>query len=244
MKNAHRIPDVILGMLLAVSLFLLGMAFSHSLHPNNNASKDNAASTTTKQESLGAASDDRIFGWQAIDIFTGLVFIATVGLGAVTAVGIKNQTSDTRILQRAYLTIEPRGIHLVRDGDAVLGHIGIKNVGKLPAQNVSWRVRMILTADGGLKSFPIQDEEDGRIVLVPNAIARQGSQDRVPLQNITDRFNSGTGWLYVWGIVRYDDGFGKRRYTRFCHRYNCRAQAVGAIAASGARYHAHGNYAD
>ena len=25
--------------------------------------------------------------------------------------------------------------------------------------------------------------------------------------------------LFVWGMVTYDDGFGNRRYTKFCHRY-------------------------
>ncbi|KGJ69630.1 hypothetical protein BJA5080_08429 [Bradyrhizobium diazoefficiens SEMIA 5080] len=28
-------------------------------------------------------------------------------------------------------------------------------------------------------------------------------------------------FLYVWGLVRYEDGFGTTRTTKFCHRYNC-----------------------
>jgi hypothetical protein len=57
---------------------------------------------------------------------------------------------------------------------------------------------------------------------------------------------------YVWGVVYYHDGFGNRRFTRFCHRY----AAIGhdpywrtsptrtVIPESFARYHTHGNEAD
>jgi hypothetical protein len=55
----------------------------------------------------------------------------------------------------------------------------------------------------------------------------------------------GENWLYIWGEVRYDDGFGVNRFTKFCHRYHLRASASGdRIKAKHARYHIYGNDAD
>jgi hypothetical protein len=154
------------------------------------------------------------------------------------------QERDTRILQRAYIAVEPRGIHLLSDGNRVLGHVGIKNAGNLPARNVSWRIRMKVNKDGGLNDFPLEEEEEGRIVIAPSSIARQGSQDSIALSEIVACGGGGSHYLYVWGIVRYDNGFKRRCFTKFCHRYNCRSQPIGPIPESGARYHTHGNDAD
>ncbi len=81
----------------------------------------------------------------------------------------------------------------------------------------------------------------------------QGSPEIVFDQTITSKKN---GWyLYVWGAVFYNDGFGNDRTTRFCHRYNC--QNIGYITMSPgnivmgykiegnfARYNRYGNDAD
>jgi hypothetical protein len=52
--------------------------------------------------------------------------------------------------------------------------------------------------------------------------------------------------LYVWGIVRYDDGFTKGRFTRYCHRYNFSGLTKGTYSFSPERYryHHHGNEID
>ena len=65
--------------------------------------------------------------------------IVTATAGAVVAaftvvlanVG-KQQVADTRILQRAYLSVEPRGIVTHTNG-LLIGQVAFKNVGKLPA---------------------------------------------------------------------------------------------------------------
>ena len=44
----------------------------------------------------------------------------------------RRQIADTRILQRAYLSVEPRGIEWTTNGFLV-GQVAFKNVGKLPA---------------------------------------------------------------------------------------------------------------
>jgi hypothetical protein len=44
---------------------------------------------------------------------------------------------DTRILQRAYIAVEPLGIHLMQNGSELIGHVAMKNAGRLPARKVS-----------------------------------------------------------------------------------------------------------
>jgi hypothetical protein len=56
-------------------------------------------------------------------------------------------------------------------------------------------------------------------------------------------------FIYVWGRVTYLDGFGKRRFTNFCHRYNTAMKKPPAgggyvIREEDARYHDYGNDAD
>ena len=42
------------------------------------------------------------------------------------------QIADTKILQRAYLSVKPQGIVSSTNG-LLVGHVAFKNVGKLPA---------------------------------------------------------------------------------------------------------------
>jgi hypothetical protein len=52
-------------------------------------------------------------------------------------------------------------------------------------------------------------------------------------------------WLYMWGCVYYEDGFGFPRFTRFCIRYNLYgADRSCRVSAEHARYHQNGNYTD
>ena len=63
-------------------------------------------------------------------------------------------------------------------------------------------------------------------------------------------------YVFVWGIAHYDDGYGCRRFTRFCHRYAAAShnrevihrrlvpKTVTIIDADKARYHTEGNDAN
>src|SRR5262249_3485585 len=61
-------------------------------------------------------------------IFTGILALFT----AMLAIFTKRLWSDARILQRAYIAVEPLGIHLMKNGSDLIGHVGIKNAGHLP----------------------------------------------------------------------------------------------------------------
>ena len=81
---------------------------------------------------------------------------------------------------------------------------------------------------------------------------RQGSLQTIPASQIC---NSGK-YVFVWGVVYYHDGFGTRRFTRFCHRYatasydrsvNWKAKTFRTrciLDGDKARYHTEGNEAD
>jgi hypothetical protein len=60
----------------------------------------------------------------------------------------------------------------------------------------------------------------------------------------------GEKYLYVWGRARYKNGFNRKRYINFCHRYplekmDPEPQGLGySISAKFARHHEYGNNAN
>jgi hypothetical protein len=171
--------------------------------------------------------------------------LSTVAIGTFTIVlaiiGIY-QITDGRITQRAYLSVEPLGVHPWREKTKieVVGHIGIRNVGRLPANQVCWFVDSQFSSDETFQP-PGPGGLDGPIVVPPGSTARQGGPHKPD--------SDGSTFFYVWGIVEYSDGFRKRRWTKFCHRYNCAAfeDARGdgrKIDAIYGRYHQNGNSTD
>src|SRR6185369_1548321 len=74
-----------------------------------------------------------------LGIVTFLLWYATNRLVREGREAAKGQANDTRILQRAYLSVEPGGILPFEDDDSdrVVGEIVIRNAGHLPARDVS-----------------------------------------------------------------------------------------------------------
>jgi hypothetical protein len=153
-------------------------------------------------------------------VYTAVLAVSTIGLWIVTARGIRNQRRDTEILQRAYLSVEPGGIREPYDrADRVNGYVVCRNRGHLPARKLSWHVRTDTGQQGaenfgqqGAENFPIGEMSEPRGVVTPGTemIRQSGTFFTEKLENA----------LFVWGMVTYDDGFGNRRYTKFCHRYH------------------------
>ena len=184
--------------------------------------------------------------WMLV-IFTGLLAISTLLLWRTT----KN---DTRILQRAYIAVEPLGIHLMSDASSVIGHVGIKNAGHLPARKLSSVINMKCSKKGNEPEafFPIERRE-GKVVIVPGAATTRASSTTIDIQILNKASGASSGklkdqeeevFLYVWGSVRYDNGFRRMRTTRFCHRYNWKSSVGYAITKEHARFHEHFNDAD
>ena len=179
--------------------------------------------------------------------FTALLFLATYMLAWIAF----RQRKDSRIAQRAYLAAEPLGIYLMVEGDRVIGHIGIRNAGRLPARKVSWFINMRQSEKGNEKVFPLQKPK-GSIIIPPGAVTRRGSDIHIFLEKLISAAGEGKErnqendvYLYVWGVLRYKDGFRlRKRFTKFCHRYNWRIRRGNEIAEKYARYHEYGNDAN
>lgn len=209
-----------------------------------------------------------------LTLFTGVLGVSTILLWLETRRIGNLAAKDTRTLQRAYVSVEPFGVHAHNErgrarlpGDKgpfqSVPQIKISNAGNLPAREIKWRIEHKFSLDRRLDDFrPDETKCEGRNVIPPSGhmiqggivinVGEIGTTDPGELREETDRF------LYVWGIVIYDDGFGETRRTRFCHRYNCvnldyvwadmkapkRGHIGRSIATEFARYHRYGNDAD
>jgi hypothetical protein len=200
-------------------------------------------------------------------VATGCLVWATLKLWRVSQDTAEAQERDTRIVQRAYLSVEPGGIHAHNEKGRIrlpgekgpqqsVAQIKIQNAGHLPAREIKWLIEHKFSVDPRLNDFPIEEgRAEGGNVLPPGGSMSQGGviinvgDGPGELKMEIDRF------LYVWGMVIYDDGFGETRRTRFCHRYNCvnldkiygspADTVIGQkIEAEFARYHRYGNDAD
>jgi hypothetical protein len=112
-------------------------------------------------------------------------------------------------------------------------------VGHLPASELKLRLELIAN-DNGDWSPPRVDDKDLRPAgVLPIGISVTTGSHPQPW----------TKHLYAWGRVSYVDGFGKERWTNFCHRYNTEvkeAQAGGGylIRKEYGRHHEYGKDAN
>jgi hypothetical protein len=156
-----------------------------------------------------------------VALFTFVLSLATIKLWIATLSGIRRQSNETKILQRAYIGAEPGGVSpflprdltAARTSQTFVGHAAFRNAERLPARNVQWYIDAEYTTDANYE--PIRfGQLTGNNVTSPGEAMTQGSIEKDIPQ---DR-----GYFFVWGKIIYDDGFGKERKTVFCHRYNCR----------------------
>ena len=94
------------------------------------------------------------------------------------SVGITRETAQLEL--RAYLSAEPEGVNQLIGRDEGMGHVFVRNVGKLPARNV--RVEVSMKISGGREAdFPTSsDDETVNRVIQPSAGMGQGSRHIFP----------------------------------------------------------------
>jgi hypothetical protein len=183
-----------------------------------------------------------------IALFTLVLSFATVGLWAATIWGIRSQKSDTRILQRAYISVKPGGVTPYSgEDDRLACNIVIYNAGNLPAHNVLWGIEATYSADPLADCFDVSKIHTvGKIVLPPKGEFRKGAKPTT--KSSFDRWLADAkpdkAWLYIWGRISYHDGFVGGRYIDFCHRYNLRGAQGYTIPENNGRYHEYGNRTD
>nr|WIE89293.1 hypothetical protein P9270_017105 [Mesorhizobium sp. WSM4875] len=115
---------------------------------------------------------------------------------------VNHAEKTSRLELRAYLAVAPKGVNQLIGTQDVMGHIEVRNVGRLPARKVVIHVRMGLFNGRirDLAGLPIvndlTDRELGFVdrVVQPGDSRSQGSQDRQPLVFITP-----DEWEFVLG---------------------------------------------
>jgi hypothetical protein len=189
-----------------------------------------------------------------VAVFTGLLVfvtfrlvVSTNRLWQETRATADRQERTTKILERPYLSVEVAGINPFRSlqqsvGHVVLGHVDFHNAGRLPAREISCCVKILQSDNENepIASFPIEERDFfGNFVLPAGGRMRHGSSSIQLTQQ---------GFIFVWGCVRYLDGFGNRRFAKFCHRYPRimlhRLNGAYGIDSGDGRYHVTGNSTD
>ncbi len=139
----------------------------------------------------------------------------------VLTCAVRRLAKISKMLARAFLNVRAAGVYMLRDINECVAQVEIINTGNLPATKTKCFIKAelldkrdwkIMIGGHGLLT--------GNYLVPPHAKMRQGSENRIPIGPEFLRRQENL-FLYVWGAVTYDDGFGKRRTITFCHRYNC-----------------------
>ena len=169
---------------------------------------------------------------------------------AATLKAIAQEHTNSQRGLRAYVSVLPDGINTrIDDEDRMMAHIFVKNAGQIIAKNIRVVVHARISSDRNDSSFFFPTDEELRPIgsLHPGSEVRRGSVEVFTEMDVDHAYEYGL-FFFVWGTVRYDDGFGKPRYTNFCHRYNAHAREVSNdrffISKDVARNHETGNDVD
>ena len=182
-----------------------------------------------------------------LSFVTFLLFLSTRRMVKDARDARTRQEKDTRILQRAYLSVQPDGIRrLYKPPETAYASISIVNAGNLPARNIAWVINQAFSNEDELKDFPVdRSKAEGANVVVPRSPMIQGGQPFPAGLGTFATPESSSKYLYVWGAVFYNDGFGDNRTTKFCHRYNgINYNGSSDVIAEHGRLHSYGNDAD
>jgi hypothetical protein len=156
--------------------------------------------------------------------YTARLWWSTNELWNVTNRTLEHTQEASRKELRAYISVEPLGTSEYFGHNYLVGHFQIRNIGRIPAKDVSIYSTIQLDTDGARKTFPIGTPRISPTVLQPGATMEFATADAWPIP--ADQLDSNEplkmkGYLYVWGEVLYTDEFNTVGWTAFCHRYPC-----------------------
>jgi hypothetical protein len=189
----------------------------------------------------------RANNWAALIIaaFTAVLAILTARLWrsseklwTVTNRSLQRAEQTSRKALRAYVSVEPLGITDYAGHNLLVGHFKVRNIGKIPARDVSIYSTIGLDDDAARNDFPIGAPRVSPTVLQPGAEMEFISYEGYPIsadQVDSDEPLKFRGYLYVWGEVLYTDELNTVGWTAFCHRYPCEMFGVSANEASAGR---------
>jgi hypothetical protein len=207
-------------------------------------SYDEIRAWTSQSFDLASRVAARANNWAAliIAIFTAVLAIfaarlwrSTEKLWTLTNRTLQHAEQTSRKELRAYVSVEPLGITEYAGHNLLVGRFNVRNVGKIPARDVSIYSTIGLDADATRRGFPIGTPRISPTVLQPAVKMEFLSHDGYPIpadQLDRDEPLKLGGYLYVWGEVLYTDELNTMGWTAFCHRYPCEMFGVSASEAS------------
>ena len=199
----------------------------HNNHGSNHEitpSKENdAAQTEQKGEptSRRMSLDKKIiFGVQLV-----LAVCALGGLGAIySQLSVMSEQTDIFQSQlinqtRAWITVKHAAFGEVQEGQKIKSIVKFINSGNSPALN------MTIHNNSGIRYTTSPEPDELVPIDSPNpskAVVGPQVEHNAPVftKEITDKrlidgINEGTLYIYVWGVVKYEDIFGIKRETGF-----------------------------
>lgn len=155
----------------------------------------------------------------------------------------ERQERTTKILQRSYLHVLPRGIELTTR-QTVLGHNSNLQRRTFTSRKVSGDAKIIWSDARSLSDFKEIDFAIDHTNFL--AVGGEMAKGTGALGDGRSVLAAERGYIYVWGKVSYKDRFGQPRWLTFCHRYPCEASKTkaGGIAPQYARHHYYYNDAN
>jgi hypothetical protein len=208
-------------------------------------SYDEIRAWTSQTSDLASRVAARANNWAALiialftavlTIFTARLWRSTHKLWTVTNRTLQQAEQTSRKELRAYVSVEPLGITEYAGHNLLVGRFKVRNIGKIPARDVSIYSTIGLDADPARRDFAIGTPRISPTVLQPGAKMEFFSYEGYPIpadQLDRDEPLKLAGYLYVWGEVLYTDELHTMGWTSFCHRYPCEMFATGDDEATG-----------
>jgi hypothetical protein len=166
---------------------------------------------------IGKIGND--YGVAITALATGLLAVITWRLVALG----REQSNTTRAELRAYLSVVV-GAGVYQDDKCKFeAKPGIINNGQTPAYNVRYRAKAEILSDSVAVSYtftapPDTPKSQSSIGPKENRLLSAILPYRVADSEVQDIMDGNGKALWVWGVVHYDDVFGKAHFTQFCQR--------------------------
>jgi len=171
-------------------------------------------------------------------IFAARLWRSTEKLWTITNRTLQRAEQISRKELRAYVSVEPLGISEYAGHNLLVGRFKVRNIGKIPALDMSIYSHDRIGGRCARKDFPIGTARISPTVLQPGAEMEFMSYEDYPMS--ADQVDSEEplklgGYLYIWGEVLYSDELNTMGWTAFCHRYPCEMFGMSAHEASAGR---------
>ena len=128
---------------------------------------------------------------------------------------MRSQKRDSEIIQRAYLNAYPLGIDPFDAAAYAESHVENSQC-RSPAGSEG---SMVHRCDHQLRQSTDALSHRGTLgnnVIYSGSEMRQWGRTAISRQEFQN-FLENNIWVYVWGAIHYDDGFGNERHTNFRH---------------------------